>query len=361
MNHHYIEYREEVLRPFFECIKSGESLYIVGAPSAGKTRLLNFLWGDDPDAFREGILPDRARVKKRYMDAEIVDRTLLVTVDMNRLCTDGGLEFNFFELLLSSVLLTLYTCESSADVEALKEELAGLDSQVIESRDTLTAYRFFELAVHKLCHTHNFRLCFLFDEFDETCKILTHEIFAHLRAVRDLNKYLVCYALFVRNLPDKLLDPIKNESFYELISRNAIGLPPFTRKDAFHMMEQLENRHEITLTEDQREWLYSLSGGHSGYIQALMKSLKESHQKSFTQMPSLDWYTKQEFTWEESRKIWIGLLEEEQHWLLDFTRGQTELPAEVRKLLLTKGIVVEKPDKSIRVFSPLFAYWLSKQ
>lgn len=362
MNHDYIEYREEVLKPFFECIRSGESLYVVGAPSAGKTRLLDFLRGDDPDAFREGITTDRTRVKKKYLDAEIAARTLLVTVDMNRLSTEGDFRFNFFELLLNSVLLALYTCESTDEIETLKTDFAALDSQVIESKDALKAYRFFELAVHRLCHAYSFRLCFLFDEFDETYKSMLPGIFAHLRAVRDANKYLVSYALFLRNLPEKLRTSIDNESFYELISRNAIGLPPFSRRDSNHMMEQLEKRFELTLTDDQREWLYTLSGGHSGYIQALMKSLKESHQKTFDQMPTLEWYTKQEFTLEESRKIWIGLLEDEQAGLLDFVHGkQNDIPAGTRKLLLTKGMLVEKPDKSLRVFSPLFAYWLSKQ
>jgi hypothetical protein len=78
-------------------------------------------------------------------------------------------------------------------------------------------------------------------------------------------------------------------------------------------------------------------------------------------MPPLDWYIKQEFTLEESRKIWIGLLEEERNALLDFVRGQVEPPTGLRKLLITKGILVENPDKSLRVFSPLFAYWISKQ
>ena len=38
-------YREEVLKPFFKYVKSGESFYVVGAPSVGKTRLMDFIMG----------------------------------------------------------------------------------------------------------------------------------------------------------------------------------------------------------------------------------------------------------------------------------------------------------------------------
>ena len=70
-----IHYREEVLKQFFKHIKSGESFYIVGAPSVGKTRLMDFLMGYDPDAMRQSISPDQEsnneskheRVKKHYL------------------------------------------------------------------------------------------------------------------------------------------------------------------------------------------------------------------------------------------------------------------------------------------------------
>src|SRR5689334_4491236 len=115
-----IKYREEVLSPFFKCIRSGESLFVVGAPSAGKTRLMDFLMGDDPDALRKGMTPDHARVKKYYLDAEIAAKTLLTRVDMNRFGADDNWKFNFFELMLNSVLLALYNCEPTEEIEKLQ-------------------------------------------------------------------------------------------------------------------------------------------------------------------------------------------------------------------------------------------------
>ncbi len=363
MNNNHIEYRKEVLAPFFEYIRSGESLFVIGAPSVGKTRLMDFLMGDDPDAVRAGITPDRERVKVHYLGSDLAARVWLPRVDMNRLSKENDWGFNFFELLLNAILFTCNDSAPAEQVEKLRDKLAALDSQVIESRDVLMAYRLLEMAVNMLCHSYGIRLCFLFDEFDETYKTMPHEIFAQLRAIRDANKYLVSYALFLRNLPDKLRSPIENESFYELISRNMIEMGPFTRQDTFHMIGQLEARYEMSLTPDQCEWLYTLSGGHPGFVHALIQPLHESHQKSFTEMPTLDWYTRQEFTLEESRKIWNGLLEDEKAGLMDFVRGKRgDMPAAAHKLLLAKGLLVESGvENSERVFSPLFAYWLSKQ
>ena len=50
MDQYPIQFREDVLKPFFNYIKSGESFYVVGAPSAGKTRLIDYSMGDVTDA-----------------------------------------------------------------------------------------------------------------------------------------------------------------------------------------------------------------------------------------------------------------------------------------------------------------------
>lgn len=352
------DYREEVLKPFFKYVKSGESFYVIGAPSVGKTRLMDFLMGDDPDALRRGIEPDRERVKKYYLGDEAYAKTWLARVDMNRLRSESDWGFRFFELLLNTVLLACNRCESTDEIERLKTAIAALDSEVIESRDALKAHRLFEMAVNMLCQSYGIKLCFLLDEFDETYKTMPRELFAHLRAVRDANKYRVSYVLFLRNLPEKLRDPIDNEEFYELISRNMLGIGPYSRPDALYIIGQLEIRHEISLAQDKREWFYFLSGGHPGIIQALLKLLKDRPQ-DFAPMPNAEWCAKQESVQEESRKIWNGLLDDEKAGLLEFARGnKNSMAPTTGKLLLTKGLLVPSMDSGVKIFSPLFEAWL---
>lgn len=360
MNKNLIQYREETLKQFFGYVKSGESFYVIGAPSVGKTRLMDFLMGDDPDALREGIEPDRERVKNHYMGTEISAKTWLVRVDMNRIRQDNDWGFLFYELLLHTVLLASNRCKSMENIDALKTELASLDSQVIESKDALKAHRFFEMAINMLCQSYNIKLCFLFDEFDETYQKMPREVFAQLRAIRDANKYLVFYVLFLRNLPEKLRTPIDNEGFYELISPNMLVIGPYSRQDTIYIIRQLEIRHEVNLSQDQRERLYTLSSGHPGLIRALFKLFKENSQE---QISNTEWCAKQGSVHEEFRKIWIGLFEDERAGLLEFANGnQNPMSAATGKLLLEKGLLIKTTTGSgIKVFSPLFEYWLSKQ
>ena len=79
------QYREEVLKPFFKYMKSGESFYVVGAPSVGKTRLMDFIMGDDPDALWAGEEVDRDWVKNKYLGEDVAAKIWMARVDMNRM------------------------------------------------------------------------------------------------------------------------------------------------------------------------------------------------------------------------------------------------------------------------------------
>jgi hypothetical protein len=356
-------HREEVLKPFFQYVKSGESFYVVGAPSIGKTRLMDFLMGDDPDLARSGFEPDRERVKKHYLGDDIAAKTWLARVDMNRLRSENDWGFRFFELLLNTVLFACNRCKPIDEAEKLKiekltTEIAALDSDVIESKDALKAHRLFEMAVNMLCQSYNIKLCFLFDEFDETYQTMPREVFAQLRAIRDANKYRVSYVLFLRNLPERIRTPIENEEFYELISRNMLGIGPYSEQDTLHIIRRLESRHETNLSQDKRDLLYNLSGGHPGLILALFKLFKENSKVS-AQSPNVEWCAKHESVREEFRKIWNGLLEDEKAGLLEFVHGnKNSMSAATGKLLLAKGLLT---GNSLKIFSPLFEYWLLKQ
>jgi hypothetical protein len=291
------------------------------------------------------------------MGDELSTKTWLARVDMNRLRSENDWGFRFFELLLNTVLFACNKNESTEENEKLRIALATLDSEVIESKDALKAHRLFEMAVNMLCQSYGIKICFLFDEFDATYQTMPHELFAHLRAVRDANKYRVSYALFLRNLPEKLRDPIDNESFYELISRNMIGMGPYSPQDGYHIIEQLEKRREYVLSQNKREWLYIASGGHPGLIQALFAIFKD-HPSITVETGNVTWFAGQESVKEEFRKLWMGLLEEEKNGLLEFARGNhITMSQATGKLLTAKGLL--KPAASgIDFFSPLFRYWL---
>jgi len=353
-------YREEILSQVFQYIRSGESFYIVGAPSVGKTRLINYLIG----ANFEGL--DNTSAKKIYLDSQQVGKTWIVPVDMNRLLLqERGKEkwvLSFFELMIYSIFDACHEAQPMDSLENIQQQITSINAKVMESKDALQAFRLFEMATTMLCNSYGIKLCFVFDEFDEYYKLMPAEIFAHLRAIRDANKYQVIYMLFLRNLPENLRIPLDNESFFELISRNRLGLPPFSYQDTLFVLGQLEDRHEIELSEEQCDFIFAYSGGHPGIIQAIIR-LYQKYSKVFIQeTPSIEWFGKKEVIQEECRKIWISLLEEERQGLLAFAHDNLSVRSvETGRLLVEKGLLKPSKTKKMKVFSPLFAYYIENQ
>jgi hypothetical protein len=339
---HSIEYRQDILKPFFKYIQSAESFYVLGGASMGKTRLLDFLMKGD--------------VKKHYL-GEKANQIWLIRVDLNRLSIKNE-AWAFYELLLSSIVLELGNHEI---VNNIRTELVDLDRQVIQSRDLLLALRFFEMAVNRLCQEFDLNLCFLFDEFDEAYSDFSGQTFSQLRAVRDANKNYVSFGLFLRNPPERLRTSQDNESFYELLSRNCIGLTPYTLSDTISMLQQLEVRRNYPLTPGLRKKIFDASGGHSGLISAIMSILIETP-NSYQQIESpnwLEWLSQQTNVVEECRKIWNGLSEDEKAGLSSFKLGKiSNISLQVERLLFTKGILRDEDDRA-QFFSYLFEQYVS--
>jgi hypothetical protein len=155
----------------------------------------------------------------------------------------------------------------------------------------------------------------------------------------------------------RLHDSLDNEGFYELISRNMIGMGPYLPQDTYYIIEQLEKRREYELSPNKREWVCTNSGGHSGLIQALLTLLMENPNAT-VQMGNISWFARQDSVKEEFRKLWVGLLEDEKSGLLEFARGnKTAMLPATGKLLTAKGLL-KSTTNGIDFFSPMFGPWL---
>jgi hypothetical protein len=331
---HSFSYREEVLKPIFKLVQSAESCHVIAAASIGKTRLIDFMM--------------RADVQENYLQ-EHAKNTLLIRVDLNRL--DAMNDTGFYELLMNAIVSS---CGQKPELSELQQEFARILSEVL-LRNDLPSLRFVELFIQRLCQDTNLKLVIIFDEFDIAYKELPSKIFANLRAIRDANKNRLCYILFLRNQLEKLRAPNENESFYELVSRNLIGLGPYNHKDSLIIVEQLEARRQYQLTEEQREWIVQMSGGHPGLMQALLSVIINlpNLKDPLTNLRSL---VRQEAVEEECRKIWDSLPGDEQKGLITFVRTNS-VPQQVLKRLSAKGML-QKKEKSYKIFSPLFDIYL---
>ncbi|RPJ24203.1 MAG: hypothetical protein EHM33_18605 [Chloroflexi bacterium] len=341
-----INFRQEILTRFFNYVQSAESFYAVGGPGMGKTRLLDHLTKED--------------VQKNYLKENASDFRL-IRVDLNRLFIKNE-AWAFYELMLSSIVLEL----NKHETDTIRAELVDLDAKVIQSRDPMLALRFFELAANRLCQGLGLRLCFMLDEFDEAYKNFSHEMFSQLRAVRDANKNRISYVVFLRTLPERLR-PTRgdNESFYELLSRTMLEIGPYSMVDTLQILQQLEVRRNCALTPARRERFAKASGGHIGLLQAFLSVLIENpeaaHQIDTEGESGIEWFGQQPASVEESRKIWVGLDQDERDTLCAFATGdQTRRSADATKLLFAKGLL-QPSEHGTSFFSPVFGQYIRSQ
>ena len=149
-----------------------------------------------------------------------------------------------------------------------------------------------------------------------------------------------------------------NESFYELFSRNLIGIGPYTPADIMNVIQNLEKDWDIKLTPEKREKIGSASGGHTGIVKALLSLIIKDPLvvKKMENQDWLAWCAKQETIIEECEKIWNGLEKEEQLTLLAPFQGGS-INSSIAQMLMIKGII-QKSDSGGKVFSPFFEQYL---
>ena len=335
--------RKEILKPMFDYINGSECFYLVGGPSMGKTRLLEFLMRED--------------VQQHYLKSQ-ENETWLVRADLNRLTVQKE-AWAVYELLLNSLIVELSGHENAA---SYRQEFLKMNFKVLRKKDLPLAIRNFELVVNVLCQEFKIKLCFLLDEFDKTYQHLSPDTFSQLRAIRDSNKYQVIYGIFFRDLPERLRswpDP-DNEDFYELISRNRLGLGPYSRADTIQIIEKMERRRDFAMTAFQRECLWEASGGHIGLVQVFMGFLMEEPQR-FQRLGMegwLEWLSQLPGSADESRKIWRGLSKYEQDGLSAFIQGRYSAILEPVSILLRAKGLIHLQNKTPCLFSPIFEHYV---
>jgi hypothetical protein len=327
---HPLTYRQEIVVPFFNRVRSAESCAIVGSASMGKTRLLDFLTRSDVQAHFLG---------------EQADQTLLLRVDCNRLAQIS--EWGLYELMLTAIV---EGCVQNAKARAWRKQLNDLREPVILKENSLLALRHLELAVSILVKENEIKLCFLLDEFDGAYQNLPLMALFHLRALRDANKNRLCYALFLRHTVETLRNPAECESFYELFSRYVLGLGPYSPTDVIRIVSQIEERRNYSVPNHTKEKMVSLSGGHPGLILALFDILTEK--PGLIEEENVVGLVAEPLIVTECAKLWVSLPEEEQKGLSDVTQS-IPLSDEVRKRLSLKGLVTNNA-----IFSPLFSRYI---
>ena len=334
--HHFI-YRSEITSPLFHLLRGGESAAIVGSASMGKSRLLLFLL--------------RADVQQHYL-GDAADHTVLLLADCNRLAEKN--DWGLYELLLTAL-----TEGVGARVpEPVRDWLNTLRREAITEHHALVAQRHLELATRTLCREHGLRLCFILDEFDESYRTLPAAALANLRALRDADRYQVCFVLMLRDHPGRLRPREDSEGFYELLSRSVLGLKPYSEADARQVIAQIAARRGRTWSEAEIAAMLRLAGGHPGSLVALSDVLAHNPLPADADEEALArWALAQSAVAEEYRKLWQGLAEDERLALSRLAQG-IGASYSVRELLALKGLIHGEGREDVVFFSPAFRQYV---
>ncbi|MEZ4595123.1 MAG: winged helix-turn-helix domain-containing protein, partial [Chloroflexota bacterium] len=185
-----------------------------------------------------------------------------------------------------------------------------------------------------------------------------------LRGLREAYKYRISYLVFTRDMIPNLLDlDAGREEFYELLASNIMGLKPYAKSDAMSVLERVAERNKITLTDELRDGLYALAGGHAGLLRAALLALAESQDANKLQVKGTETAVhllKVPGVEMECDKLWRSLSAHEQRVLLSKAQNINSAlePAIVTQLQI-KGILSE--DETAVIFSPIFAQFVGNQ
>lgn len=336
---HPVTYRRETVELLFRLLQAGESCVVVGAASVAKSNLVRFLLRSD--------------VQQHYALTE-AQRLLMILADTNRLVEMS--EWAGYELMLSSIVMDSGSLGENDDIA---EQLGELHHRTVLSKDRLLAQRNVERAFRLLCRECGLRLVVLMDEADQFYSTVDKRFLHNLRAFRDDNKYQLCYLLLTRAPLDRLRNPAECEGFYELFSRNTLGLKPYRFSDAQRVVLQLEARKGHTLAESERELLVHASGGHPGLIVAAFDALVRREDRKLVDSPA--WFWLVDSVKDECYKLWRSLADDEQWALIRITAGFCDQDlSQAEELLALKGLLASDETVHWRVFSPLFELWVKQ-
>jgi hypothetical protein len=326
-----------------DCIRAGESCSVIGISGTGKSNLLQFMLRDD--------------VRKRYL-GERWDSYLPVLIDSHRV--RDLTEWGVFELLLHSIL------EQVEGLELTEETVSRLEyryEEVVKSENPLLAQRYFELAVHTLCHQYEYKVAFLFDQFDEIWRDLPSRLFANLRGVRDKHKYKLCYVVATRDELSRIREDIDDvEDFWELASLNVLGLKPFSRADARWIIQHWIVRTGATFGDQEASALIKIAGTHPAILRAAFWVVNDG-EADVAGEHAMEQLLQNPRVWGECLKVWDSIAEDEQGALLNLASGarRAQIPLDVTHLLELKGLINSDGDGSSAIFCPLFAEFVVRQ
>jgi DNA-binding winged helix-turn-helix (wHTH) protein len=333
-----LSYRAELLSQVMPALKAGECCSLIGVSGVGKSNLVRFL--------------ARSDVQVAYWNTDTI---WLVLIDTHSLVfSDQPAEFVILELIIHRLIMEAERRTMPAEFVSWANDL---HSRLIMQPNSHLALRYLERLCARLCEAYEYKIIFVFDQFEDIWQTVDARFFLNLRGLRDQFIYSVAYLVITRQLlQDTRGDRQAAEAFWELFASHTYGLGMYSQADAQLMLERLAERRTLAVDPALYEVTAQAAGRHPGTMRALFWELA---QKAAVE-PDLQAMLGFPAVAEECAKIWNDLTPDEQHVLRVLAAGEplprSTDPAILRDLQLKEIVSGEPP----RLFSPLFQRYIAQ-
>lgn len=338
-------FRQIETEKMFKWMQAGESASIVGISGVGKSNLFNHI---------------RDPYTQAHFLGELEISTLIIRANFHYIPDFS--DRSIYSLILEQLELLDGDADRLGISEKAIEQISSYHEALLDAKDDiLKVQRQFKLALRVLLGQSNRRLVFLFDQFDDVFQEAEPRLFANLRGLREAYKYRISYLVFTRDMLPNLIEMDQaREEFYELLASNIMGLKPYGKSDALSVLERVAERNKLSLTDDLRDRLYTLAGGHAGLLRAAL--LAAAQQQMIDKLPQdiADHLLAVPGVEMECEKLWRSLSLLEQRTLMAKVQAfDSGLDGAVVRQLQMKGLMID--DETAVLFSPLFANFVAKQ
>jgi hypothetical protein len=339
-------FRQTETEKLFKWMQAGESASIVGISGVGKSNLFNHI--RDP------------QTQASFLGKQAVN-TIIVRANFHYIPNFS--DRSIYSLILEQLELLDGDAEkfslSSQDIE----QISHYHERLLDAKkDVLKVQRYFKLALRILLANAKHRLVFLFDQFDDVYQQAEPRIFANLRGLREAYKYRISFLVFTRDMMPNLIEMDQaREEFYELLASNVMGLKPYAKSDAMSVLERVADRNQLALTDELRDRLYELAGGHAGLLRAaLLGTIQSKLAKQLQNKAAIVRLLQIPGVAIECEKLWRSLSTLEQRTLMAKAQAyDSSMDAGVVQQLQIKGVMAE--NDTAFIFSPIFAHFVATQ
>jgi hypothetical protein len=317
------DYRGDELALITDYARRGLSCAFIGVAGIGKSNLLNCL-------------------RQRYSRLTAPDGTDIALQTVIVDCHDwNGDQADFWRLLRRETEKAL----APTNVIPLTGDPVTRDNLII--RQLVSAF----------CQQPQQRLLLVFDDADKLLRRGPLELLEQLRTLRDENRDVLAFLLFVNRLPHRLGHAINlphASKFYQLFASRIFALRPYNQADAWHMLRFLNAQAAQPLANSTLRLIYQLVGGHA----SLLKLVHEHYLSNPPSSPNpIGDLLAQPAIREGCERIFRSLHRHEQQVLWMLTHAQTPAAGDTPALILLRrrGLLLEPDD---RIFSLLFENYL---